>query len=64
MDGFESIKHEIVWKTLNIRHLIEISPATVSLAKEIRYSIIAIALCVTSIQLIRSWSTRSNESPR
>lgn len=57
MDGFESIKHEVAWKTLNVRHLIEVSPATVSFAKEIRYSVIAIALCITSVQLIRSWSS-------
>lgn len=57
--GLDAIKHDIAWKTLNVRHLIEVSPATVDIAREIRYSIIAITLCITSVQLIRSWFQRS-----
>lgn len=61
--GFESIKHEVAWKTLNVRHLIEVSPNTVSLAKEIRITIIAVALCISGVQLARLWSNRS-QNPR
>jgi len=58
--GFESIKHEVAWKTLNIRHLVEVSPNTVSLAREVRITIIAVALCITGVQLVRLWSDRSS----
>lgn len=61
--GFESIKHEVAWKTLNVRHLIELSPNAAAVAKEIRISIIAIALCITGVQLARLWSDRS-QRPR
>jgi len=58
--GIEAIKHEVVWKTpLSIRHIIEVSPNTVALAKEIRITIVAVALCITGIQLARLWSDRS-----
>lgn len=60
MDGFESIKHEVAWKTLNIRHLIEISPGAVSIAREVRTTIIAVALCVTGVQLARLWMNRTS----
>lgn len=57
--GLDAIKHDVAWKTLNIRHLIDVSPATVDIAREIRYSIIAITIGITSVQLIRLWSDRS-----
>lgn len=67
MEGFESIKHEVAWKTLNVRHLIEFSPSAVSIAKEIRYTVIAVAFCVTTISAIHllssSTSTRRSDKP-
>lgn len=60
--AFESIKHEVAWKTLNVRHLIEVSPNTVDLAREIRITIIAVALCFSGVQLARLWSNRSHTS--
>lgn len=61
--GFESIKHEIAWKSaLNIRHLIEVSPNAVSIAREIRITIITVALCVSGVQLARLFVTRSQPS--
>lgn len=57
--GFESIKHEVAWKTLNVRHLIEVSPSTVAIAREVRITIIAVALCITGVQFARSWVSRS-----
>ena len=62
--GFESIKHEIAWKTLNVRHLIDISPSAVSIAKEIRITIIAVALCVSSVQLARLFISRGETAPK
>lgn len=57
--GFESIKHEVAWKTLNVRHLIEVSPNTVAIAREVRITIIAVALCISGVQLTRLWLSRS-----
>jgi len=58
--GVEAIKHEVAWRSpLSIRHIIEVSPDTVSLAREIRITIVAVALCITGIQLARLWSDRS-----
>lgn len=57
--GFEAIKHEVAWKSLNVRHLIEVSPDTVLLAREIRITVIAVALCVSGVQLARLWVDRS-----
>ena len=56
--GFEAIKHEVAWKSLNVRHLIEVSPDTVSLAREIRITVIAVALCLSGVQLARLWVNR------
>jgi len=61
--GIEAIKHEVAWKTLNIRHLVEVSPNTVNLAREVRITIVAVALCITGVQLARLWSDR-NQRPR
>lgn len=60
--GFEAIKHEVAWKSLNVRHLIEVSPDTVSLAREVRITIIAVALCISGVQLARLWVDRSQKS--
>lgn len=64
MDGLEAIKHDVAFKALNVRHLIEVSPSTVSVAREIRYCVITIAICVTTVSLIRAWGAHSERSPR
>ena len=60
--GFEAIKHEVAWKSLNVRHLIEVSPDTVTLAREIRIAVITVALCISGVQLARLWVNRSQEN--
>jgi hypothetical protein len=44
MDFSEGIAHEVAVKTINVRHLIDASPSTVSIARELRYCIIVIAV--------------------
>lgn len=48
------VRHAIAFSTLNIRHTLDISPSTVSVAKEIRISIIAIVLGLTAASIIKS----------
>jgi len=55
MDFGEAIKHDVAFKTLNIRHLVDVSPSTVSIAKEIRYCVIAVCVSWASISVFRSW---------
>ena len=55
MDGLEGFKHDVAVKTFNVRHLVEVSPDTVSIAREIRYCVIAICLTWGGITLARSW---------
>lgn len=48
------IRHAIAFNALNVRHLIDISPNTVSFAKEIRYCVIAIVLGFATTSIVKS----------
>jgi hypothetical protein len=54
MDFSEGIVHEVAVKTINARHLIDVSPATVSLARELRYCVIVIAVSWASASIVHS----------
>ena len=45
------VRHAVAFNTLNIRHSVDISPSTVSVAKELRYCVVVIVagLCTASI---------------
>ena len=66
------VRHKVAFSTINIRHSVEISPSTVSLAKELRYCILFVVIGVTSASIVRSvltWKTtaardRSNSAPK
>lgn len=59
MDGLEGIQHSVAFKSgLNIRHIVEISPEAVNIAREVRYCVITIAVCLTTVALIRVWGAR------
>lgn len=48
------VRHAVAFTTLNINHSVDISPSTLSLARELRISIIAIVLGLTAASIVRS----------
>lgn len=62
MDFGEGIKHEVAVKVINVRHLIDVSPGTLSLAKELRYCIIALVLGVGITTITRSYLASRNRN--
>ncbi len=48
------IRHAVAFSNLNIRHSLDTSASTVSLAREIRISIIVIVVGLTATSLIKS----------
>lgn len=49
-----AVRHAIAFSTLNIKHTIDLSPSTVSIAREIRISVVAIVLGLTVASIARS----------
>ena len=49
-----AVKHAVAFTTWNVKHSIDISPSTVSIAREVRISIIAIVLGVTAASIVKS----------
>lgn len=45
------VRHAVAFNTLNIRHSLDLSPSTLSIAKEFRYCVVVIVagLCTASI---------------
>jgi hypothetical protein len=62
MDFGEGIKHEVAVKVINVRHIVDVSPSTLSLAKEIRYCIIALVLGVGITTITRSYLASRNRN--
>ena len=54
MDFTEGIRHEVAVKTFNVRHLVDFSPDALSIAREIRYCVVAIVVGFTTVQIVRS----------
>ena len=48
------VRHAVAFTPLNIRHFFELSPSTVSVAREIRISIIAIVVGFTAASIVKS----------
>ena len=49
-----AVRHAVALNPWNIKHSIDISPSAVSIAREIRISIIAIVLGFTAASIVRS----------
>ena len=49
-----AVRHAVAFTTLNIKHSVELSPSTVSFAKEIRYCIIAIVAGFSAVSIVKS----------
>ena len=48
------IRHAVAFNTLNIRHLVDLSPAILSLAKEVRYCVIAVVIGFATTSIVKS----------
>jgi len=48
------VRHAVAFTTLNIIHSVDISPSAVSIAREIRISIIAIVVGLTAASIVKS----------
>ena len=53
VDG-AAVRHAVAFTTLNIRHSIELSPSTASIAKEVRYCIITIVVAFSVVSIVKS----------
>lgn len=49
-----AVRHAIAFSTLNIKHSVDLSPSTLSIAREIRISIVAIVLGLTAASIVKS----------
>lgn len=57
------VRHAVVFKPLEIRHSIRVSSSVVSIARELRYSVIAIVLGFTAVSIVRAILV-TKKSPR
>lgn len=58
----DSVHHELAFKTLNVRHLIEVSPETTTLFREIRYCVIALAAAYSIVSIVKTLDFRTKPS--
>ena len=58
----DAIKHDVAVKTINVRHLLEISPKLDPIFREIRYCVIALCASWVTVTAIRSWRRQERES--
>jgi hypothetical protein len=66
MDTFTALHTHKAVHEVNVRHFVEVSPSALSLAREARTTIIAVAVCITTIIVFRTvWSNgRTQAAPR
>jgi hypothetical protein len=60
------VRHAISFEALNIKHSIDISPTAVSIAKEVRYCVVAIVAGLAALSIVKSLIARehSKRSPK
>jgi hypothetical protein len=58
MDFSEGIAHEVAVKTINVRHLIDASPSAVSIARELRFCVVVIAVSWASASIVHTVLSR------
>ncbi len=51
----DAIKHDVAVKTINVRHLVEVSPDAVAIFREIRFCVLALCASWATVTVIRSW---------
>ncbi len=58
-----AVRHAIAVSPVNIRHSIELSPSAVSIAREIRFCVIAVVVGFTAASIIKSALVYKRSSP-
>ena len=58
----DAIKHDVAVKTINVRHLVEASPNTLSVFREIRYCVIALCISWATVTVVRTWRAQDRGS--
>lgn len=53
-NGDIAVRHVIAFSTLNLKHSIDLSPSALSIAREIRISIVAIVFGLTTASIVKS----------
>lgn len=48
------VRHAVAFTNLNLKHSIDFSPSTVSIAKEVRYCVIAIVVGFSAASIVKS----------
>ncbi|RAL04185.1 uncharacterized protein BO80DRAFT_442186 [Aspergillus ibericus CBS 121593] len=56
------VRHSVVLSSLEIRHLVDFSPATASIAREIRFCVIAIVVGWTTSRVVSALLNRRSSS--
>lgn len=56
------VRHSVVLSSLEIRHLVDFSPATTSIAREIRFCVIAIVVGWTTSRVVSALLNRRSSS--
>lgn len=51
------VRHAIAFAPLNIKHSIDISPSAVSIAREVRFCVIAIVVGFAAASIVKSIAT-------
>lgn len=66
MDTFTALHTHKAVHEVNVRHFVDVSPTALSLAREARTTVIAVAICITTIIIFRTaWSnSRGQAAPR
>lgn len=61
------VRHAVSFAALSIKHSVDISPAAVSIARELRYCVIAVVVGFSTVSIVKSLlahSTRSSGSSK
>lgn len=56
------VRHAVSFAPLNIRHSVDISPTAVSIAREVRYCVIAVVVGFATVSIVKALVTRSMRS--
>ena len=55
------VRHSVVLSDLNIHHLLEFSPSAVTIAREIRYCVIAVVVGWITTRVVSELSNRRSQ---
>lgn len=58
------VRHAVSFAPVNIKHSVDISPSAVSIAREVRYCVIAVVVGFVTVSIVKSLVVLSNRSLR